>query len=93
MEVSILPKSSNPFSELLSDGYVEARLHTDGTTNIDRILGLREKWDVSVTNPIYLIIDPKTEREIDRFEGGAVGAEKLESFKNMLVSSREDPQS
>ena len=91
MEVSILPKSTNPFSELLSEGFIEARLHTDGTTNIDRILALREKWDVSVTNPIYVIIDPKTERELDRFEGGAVGADKLAGFEDMLVSSRTNP--
>ncbi len=91
MEVSILPSSKYPFSAMLSDGYIEARLHTDGTTNNDRILGLREKWGVTVTNPTYLIIDPEIESELDRFEGGAVGAPKRAGFEDMLASSKPTP--
>jgi len=52
---------SRKVSELLEEHFVEARLHTDGETNIERILELQQELAKSVATPYYLFQDPKSE--------------------------------
>jgi hypothetical protein len=56
------------------DGYVEARLHTDGKKNIERILELQKELTGSVATPIYVVIDPKGEQVRHTFEGATFDA-------------------
>lgn len=56
---------------VLEERYVEARLHTDGDANIDRILEVRDRFaDGNVANPYYVIVDPRTNQRLDTFPGG-----------------------
>lgn len=66
--------------------YVEARLHTDGQRNIERIEELQAALARSVANPIYVIVDPRDERELGRFEGGTLG--NPQEFVEFLASQR-----
>jgi hypothetical protein len=50
-------------------GFVEARLHTDGQRNIERILALRERLIGHAATPMYTVIDPKTGAQRATFEG------------------------
>ena len=58
---------------LLEKDYVEARLHTDGHTNIERILELQKRLAESVANPIYVTVDPKSGTRLGKFEGATLG--------------------
>jgi len=84
MEVFIFPRPDLPIEPLLSEGFVEARLHTDGKTNIERILELQENLAGSVANPIYVVLDPATEQELARYEGAALTDSQIESFAAFL---------
>lgn len=48
---------------------VEARLHTDGLTNIERILALQEQLTGSRANPFYVLIEPTSMQILARFAG------------------------
>ena len=52
---------SDTVSSLLEEHFIEARLHTDGEKNIDRILELQEELAQSVATPFYLVIRPDEE--------------------------------
>ncbi len=54
---------------ILNQHYVEARLHTDGDTNLDYILALQEELIGSVANPIYVLIDPANGTKLARLQG------------------------
>jgi hypothetical protein len=54
---------------VLEKSYVEARLHTDGTANIDRILDLQSELTQSVATPYYVILDPDTGETRAKLEG------------------------
>jgi len=82
MEGKVFP--SPAVAGILAKKYVEARLHTDGNTNLERILELQEKLARSVANPIYVVVDPKTEKELARFEGAAMGAKDVTRFIEFL---------
>ena len=71
MERKVFPKPA--VAGVLTENYGEARLHTDGTTNLERILELQEKLAESVANPIYVTLDPKTETRLGRHEGATLG--------------------
>jgi hypothetical protein len=61
MEKSVFP--SPAVAGVLEERFVEARLHTDGTKNIDRILQLQAELTQSVATPYYLVIDPSVEAQ------------------------------
>lgn len=82
VEVSILP--NDPVQPILSEHYVEARLHTDGKTNIERILQLQDELARSPANPIYVIVDPSNERELGRVEGAPLLDSKKREFLEFL---------
>ena len=66
MEEKIFP--SPAVAEEL-ENYVEARLHTDGPPNRDANVELQVERTSSRANPIYLIVNPWTEKTIDRIDG------------------------
>ena len=57
---------------LLSDNYVEARLHADGEVNIERIRELQLELAQSVATPIYVVVDPKTGEKRALLEGATL---------------------
>jgi len=68
---------------ILSEGYVEARLHTDGAEGnpaYDRSRELQAELAGSKANPIYLIVDPQTGATLDRFEGADLTGTRFEAF-------------
>ena len=71
MEVSIFPK---PDVREFKQRWVEARLHSDATdpAHRERIAGLIESLAKSPAQPIYVAVDPATELEINRFNGGTI---------------------
>jgi len=52
---------SEKVSSVLEEHYIEARLHTDGEKNIERILERQEELAQSVATPFYLVIRPDEE--------------------------------
>jgi hypothetical protein len=72
--------------------FVEARLHTDGQVNIERIKALQAEIARSPANPIYVIVDPRGPgapgigRELGRFEGGTLG--DPQAFVDFLAAAR-----
>ena len=56
-------------AEILNESYVEARLHTDGLTDVDYILALQEQLIGSVANPIYVLIEPASGTKLARLQG------------------------
>jgi len=59
MEKDILP--SPAVAGVLAERFVEARLHTDGTEHIERILEVQSHLTGSLAMPYYLVIDPDGE--------------------------------
>lgn len=83
MELGWFRKS--PIVDVLESGFVEARLHTDGTENIERILALQELYVGDVGLPNYVIIDPSDESKHGRYaEGACVTAADAEGFTAFL---------
>ncbi len=75
MEVSIFPK---PSVSSLKAKFVEARLHAD-TEDEDlnaRIAELIKTVAKSPAQPIYVAMDPATEKEVTRFKGAVLGSPK-----------------
>ena len=71
MEVSIFPK---PEVRELKQRWVEARLHSDATKpeHRERIAGLIDTLAGSPAQPIYVAVDPSSEEELGRFQGGTI---------------------
>ena len=67
---------------ILSAGYVEARLHTDGEGKpaYDRNRELQEELAGSKANPIYLAVDPRSGKTLERFEGADLTGTRFEGF-------------
>ena len=78
MEDNVFPEPA--VAGILETNYIEARLHTDGQTNIERILELQKTLARSVANPIYVIVDPATGEERGRYEGAALTGGQLDRF-------------
>lgn len=51
------------------DRLIEARLHTDGTRNLERILALQQRFTGVQANPFYVLLDPASETIVARFGG------------------------
>lgn len=65
---------------ILAQDFVEARLHTDGQRNVERILELQEELTGSVATPIYVILEPATGEKQRLFEGATYDAERFAAF-------------
>ena len=57
---------------LMKKHVIEARLHTDGSTNIDQLLELQQAMTNSVANPVYLVVDPDTGETLSRRDGATL---------------------
>ena len=88
MEKNIFPKPA--VAGILSEGYIEARLHTDGNANIERIKELQREIAGSASNPIYVVIDPASDAELARHEGAALTAGQEEVFIEFLRGAAAD---
>lgn len=84
MEEFIFPTEA--VAEVLVPRYVEARLHTDGSTNIDRILQLQEELTGTLANPYYVLMDPHTEAKLDELNR----AVPRDTFLEFLLGPQED---
>lgn len=64
---------------------IEARLHTDKTSlpNFDRIVEIQQKYAKVATAPVYIILDPTTDKILGRQDG----ASSIEVFRDWLQSS------
>ena len=76
-------------SELLEESFVEARLHTDGETNIERILALQQELAQSVATPYYLIQDPKSKRLLGTPIGFVTTIDTFHEFLERAVDAKE----
>ena len=61
MEEHLFPRPA--VAEVLERRYVEARLHTDGQRNLQKILELQDELAASAATPFYVIVDPKDARD------------------------------
>jgi len=68
MEEKVFP--SPAVADVLREHFMESRLHTDGTKNIDAILELREALTGVVTTPTYVVVEPGSGAKLATFEGG-----------------------
>lgn len=78
MENNLFP--SPAVAGVLSKSYVEARLHTDGSENIERIHQLQRELTGSVATPIYVLQDPRTGEARGKFLGSTRSAEEFADF-------------
>jgi hypothetical protein len=77
-------------AEVLVEHFVEARLHYDGARG-EEISAFQEKLAGSQANPLYLILEPRTERKLD---GRIEGITTVERFRAFLLGALEqrDPE-
>lgn len=70
---------------ILSDNFIEARLHTDGDDGPRRQRNreLQGRFASSIANPWLVIIDPKTETKLA--ESGYLEADELIDFLNSVL--------
>lgn len=61
------------------NNFIEARLHTDGTHNLEAIKALQKKLTGSVANPIYVIVDSKTGEKL-RVKAGFMTEDNFIAF-------------
>lgn len=82
MERSVFPRPE--VSGLLAET-VEARLHLDLTNhaNFARMVEIRDKLVGVPTAPVYLILDPATDKVLGRQDG----ASSLATFRDWLAQS------
>jgi hypothetical protein len=80
---------SDKVSELLEESFVEARLHTDGATNIERILALQTELAKSVATPYYLVQDPRSKRLLGEPLGAIVTVDAFHEFLERAVEAKE----
>ncbi|MEM7307090.1 MAG: hypothetical protein AAF682_10495 [Planctomycetota bacterium] len=77
MEEDIFP--SGAVAPVLEEQYIEARLHTDGEANIERILELQAELTNSLANPYYVLQHPDFAEALDTLSGYA-GEETFARF-------------
>jgi hypothetical protein len=76
-------------SGLLEKSFIEARLHTDGEKNIERILELQHELARSVATPYYLIQDPGSKRLLGTPLGGVTTADAFHELLEGAVAAKE----
>ena len=67
------------------ENVIEARLHTDGRRNLDRILALQSELTGVTANPFYVMVDPKSGQVVARFAGAT---RDEQTFIDFLRSGR-----
>jgi hypothetical protein len=65
--------------EELERGFVEARLHTDGDRG-EELSEFQERLTRSIATPLYLVLDPATERALTETLGGTVSVSRFREF-------------
>ena len=77
MEEQIFP--SPAVAELLTTGFIEARIHTDHQVKGEEQRALQQQMVGFVSAPYYLIVDPKTGQTLARhqLEGVSDGWDKI----------------
>jgi thiol:disulfide interchange protein DsbD len=76
------------------EGMVEARLHTDGRRNIERIKALQARYTGSVANPVYVVVDAQTEEPLGVHEGAElVDPARFARFLREAASQRKTARS
>ena len=73
---------------ILKEGYVEARLHTDGTAHIERIRELQAELTGSVATPIYVVQDPASRAVLGVFEGATFDSGEFAGFLGEALARR-----
>jgi hypothetical protein len=76
-------------SELLQRHYIEARLHTDGDHNLERIHELQDQLGKSVATPLYVIQDPRSKRILGGPLGGITTVDSFQRVLRDAVDARE----
>lgn len=76
MEVKVFP---SPAVAAELENFIEARLHTDGGPRLQDNKALQLKLTGSVANPIYVVVDPKSEEGL-RVRAGYMTAERFVAF-------------
>ena len=76
-------------SDELREHFIEARLHTDGDHNIERILALQKELARSVATPLYLIQDPRSKRLLGAPLGGITTVDAFHGLLESAVDARE----
>jgi hypothetical protein len=77
MEESVFPLPA--VAGELQQGFIEARLHTDGGPAEARNKELQREMTGSVANPIYVLYDPITRQGLRR-KAGYMGEQKFIEF-------------
>ncbi|NOT29007.1 MAG: hypothetical protein HOP15_01005 [Planctomycetes bacterium] len=70
--------------EELDGGFVEARLHTDGDRG-EELSQFQEQLARSIATPLYLVLDPDTERVLAGPLGGTVS---VSGFREFLAKAK-----
>ena len=70
--------------DVLDPGFVEARLHTDGAKG-DELTDFEQKLAHSIATPLYMVVDPATEKVLAGPLGGIVTAD---AFRGYLQQAR-----
>ena len=65
---------------ILRESYVEARLHTDGTDNVERIRELQQQLTHTVATPVYVLLDPETGEQKGKFLGSTFDEAEFAAF-------------
>ena len=80
---------SKKVAEVLEKSFVEARLHTDGEKNIERILALQQELAKSVATPYYLVQDPQSKRLLAPPLGGVTSVDAFHDLLESAVDAKE----
>ena len=80
---------SETVSPVLEKHFIEARLHTDGQKNIERILELQQELARSVATPFYLVVDPATGQQVGGTLAGIATADGFRDFLMEAVEAKE----
>jgi hypothetical protein len=73
---------------ILRQSYVEARLHTDGTANLERIRALQAELTGSLATPIYVVQDPEQGTVLGKFEGATFDGAEFADFLEQALARR-----
>ena len=80
MEGSVFPAPA--VAGVLREGYIEARLHTDRKGKDDARKALQVEMTNDYSNPIYVLFDPVTSKEIARRAGYVFEKDFVEFLKS-----------
>lgn len=93
MEEKVFPAGA--VAPVLEESFIEVRLHTDGETNLDRILELQQELTQSVSNPYYVLQEPELFEVLNKLGGATTEGrfrdfldEGLRKHTNVIESAR-----